>query len=302
MSDTIIHQHQPPRGQLLKWIGNKQRSAAEIASVFPDEYGRYFEPFLGAGAVMATVAPHDGLGSDTYGPLIEIWDALANTPEELVRWYAERWYYFMSGDKTSRYTAIRERFNSSPNGADLLFLCRSCYGGVVRFRKADGHMSTPIGAHNPISPESFRTRVEEWHVRMKGCRFAHADYTEAFALAEPGDLIYCDPPYAHSQSILYGAQGFSLDALLREIMTAKNRGVLVVLSIDGHKQSGRHLLELTLPDGLFETQLLVDKGPSMLRRFQLNGTSSHGEGVADRLLLTYPVARASELLVNLARG
>jgi len=36
------------------------------------------------------------------------------------------------------------------------FLCRACYGGVVRFRKADGYMSTPVGIHDPILPESLR--------------------------------------------------------------------------------------------------------------------------------------------------
>lgn len=31
----------PPAGQLLKWIGNKQRSAAAIAAYLPDTYDRY---------------------------------------------------------------------------------------------------------------------------------------------------------------------------------------------------------------------------------------------------------------------
>jgi len=35
--------------QLLKWIGNKQRFAHEIASFFPNNIRTYREPFLGAG-------------------------------------------------------------------------------------------------------------------------------------------------------------------------------------------------------------------------------------------------------------
>ena len=45
----------PYKTQLLKWIGNKQRFAHEIASFFPEKYGTYFEPFVGSGAVLATV-------------------------------------------------------------------------------------------------------------------------------------------------------------------------------------------------------------------------------------------------------
>ena len=33
--------------------------------------------------------------------------------------------------------------------------------------------------------------------------------------AQKGDLVYCDPPYSHTQSILYGAQSFSLERLFR---------------------------------------------------------------------------------------
>jgi DNA adenine methylase len=71
--------------------------------------------------------------------------------------------------------AIKASYNASPNAADLLFLCRSCYGGVVRFRQADGYMSTPCGIHNPVSPEAFSKRVNEWHLRVRGARFLHAE-------------------------------------------------------------------------------------------------------------------------------
>lgn len=42
---------------LLKWVGNKQRFASEIVSYFPLEFGSYFEPFVGSGGVLATLAP-----------------------------------------------------------------------------------------------------------------------------------------------------------------------------------------------------------------------------------------------------
>src|SRR6266478_1601508 len=54
----------PFKAQLLKWIGNKQRFAHEIASYFPQEIGTYFEPFLGGGGVLGTLAPARGVASD----------------------------------------------------------------------------------------------------------------------------------------------------------------------------------------------------------------------------------------------
>jgi DNA adenine methylase len=191
----------------------------------------------------------------------------------------------MDGEKKKRYEEIKARFNSNPNPADLLFLCRSCYGGVVRFRK-DGYMSTPCGAHAPITPESFDRRVDAWSGRLAGCVFKNVDFREVMSEAGRGDVVYCDPPYSHSQSILYGAQSFSLDELFDAIAHCKERGAFVALSIDGHKRSGKVKCDINPPGGLFEKEAFVNCGRSMLKRFQMNGKSLEDEVVSDRLLLT----------------
>lgn len=273
--------------QLLKWVGNKQRYAHEIISYFPAKFGTYFEPFLGSGGVLGTLAPEKGLGSDVFKPLMRIWLTLRESPDTLKGWYEERWEAMMSGDKQAEYERLKAAYNADPNPADLLFLCRACYGGVVRFRQADGYMSTPCGVHKPISPRAFARRVDQWHRRTMGTVIAEMDYREAMGRAEPGDVVYCDPPYKHTQSILYGAQSFSLAELFETIATCKARGVYVALSIDGTKRSGSVLCNVHIPEGLFEREAFVNCGRSMLKRFQMNGRTLEEEVVADRLLLTY---------------
>ncbi len=285
--DTPLSRISPFRTQLLKWIGNKQRFAYEIANYLPATFDTYFEPFLGSGAVLATLAPRDAVASDTLVPLVEIWQTLSSTPDLLKGWYADRYALFTSGDRVTMYEQIKASYNARPNGADLLFLSRSCYGGVVRFRQADGYMSTPIGVHNPISPESFSRRVDLWHERTKNARFLNSDFEPMMEMAQAGDVVYCDPPYSYTQAILYGAQGFSLPRLLRAITRCKERGVSVALSIDGTKRSGNMLCDIPIPDDLFEHEVTVNCGRSMLRRFQLSGATLEGEVVKDRLLLTY---------------
>lgn len=193
----------------------------------------------------------------------------------------------IKGDKVAVYEEIKTAYNANPNGADLLFLCRACYGGVVRFRKADGYMSTPCGIHQPISPATFAARVAEWQKRTSGTKFTLMEYQEAMKQARRGDLVYCDPPYKDTQSILYGAQDFRLGELFAAIADSKSRGVFVALSIDGTKKTGDRVCNVPIPDGLFEREVFVKCGRSMLRRFQLGGQSLENEVVADRLLLTY---------------
>jgi DNA adenine methylase len=259
----------------------------QISKHFPSDFRTFFEPFLGSGAILATVSPQNGFGSDVFKPLMDIWKMLKDNPEELINWYAERRNMMHHLSKDEVYLKILKSYNSNPNGADFLFLSRACYGGIVRFRKSDGFMSTPCGVHEPISVENFKKRVDEWKFRLKNVIFYQCDYKEAFSLAKTGDFIYCDPPYSHSQSILYGAQDFRLTELFMEIDKATTKGVRIALSIDGHKKSGDYICDLPIPQGLFKTEVFINCGTSMLRRFQLEGQILNNENVSDRLLLTY---------------
>ncbi len=100
-------------------------------------------------------------------------------------------------------------------------------------------------------------------------------------------MVYCDPPYADSQAILYGAQNFSLARLFASIAECKTRGVYVALSLDGTKYSGERVCDVPIPAGLFAREAFVDVGRSMLKRFQMEGFSLEDHEVRDRLLLTY---------------
>lgn len=279
-------QVKPFKLQFLKWIGNKQRFAHEIVGYFPSEIGTYIEPFVGSGAVLGTLAPSKAVASDVIVPLVDLWRTLSGDPSLVKRWYAERWELMHQGDKVEAYELIKAAYNANPNPADFLFLSRACYGGVIRFRR-DGYLSTPCGAHTPVSPKSFSRRVDEWHARVRGTRFECSDFEAVMEQAKAGDVVYCDPPYSHTQSILYGAQAFELGRLFEAIRRCKERGVFVLLSIDGSKRSGNLLCDVPIPDDLFEEEALVNCGRSMLRRFQMRGESLEAEVVKDRLLLTY---------------
>lgn len=287
MGVPIRSQTKPFHIQLLKWIGNKQKQADEIISYFPKSFGVYFEPFLGGGGVLGALAPSRAMASDTFSPLIQIWKTLKEDKETLKQQYAIRYSLIAQLGKKAAYENVLRSYNSLPNGADLVFLSRACYGGVVRFRKIDGHMSTPVGVHDPISPASFARRVDIWHERTRGVEFLTMDFSDAMKQAQRGDLIYCDPPYADSQSILYGAHQFSLHRLFEAIAECKDRGVRVALSIDGTKFSGKKICDVSIPENLFERKEFVRVGRSMLKRFQMNGKSLEEHEVWDRLLLTF---------------
>lgn len=300
-----------PRGQLLKWVGSKFGHAGRIVSHFPSGEcsDTFYVPFVGSGAVLATrmapsggspgggrAAPASARAGDTLAPLIEMWQALQSNPEALTGHYREVISRYRE-DPEATYQRVVERYNENPNGPDLAVLSRTCFGGVIRFTK-EGAFSTPIGTHSPISPKKFRARARRWRSRVRGVTFLNQPFGETMKAAGAGDLVYCDPPYRDSQAMLYGSQGFSFGELIRAIARCKERGAKVALSTGGGGGGGRKTgpeeEEKAEPRGLledvFEREVCFSEGSpsaSMLKRFQCAGEVMSGEGLRERLLLSW---------------
>lgn len=281
---------------LLKWIGNKQRFAETIISYMPQSFDNYYEPFLGSGAVMAELLhadatmlfPHfkHAYGSDILPFLIDIFQLTKDNPQKIVEYYNKEISEYYQ-DPINKYNDIRDRFNTEHNPYDFVLLSRTCYSGIIRFRKADGYMSTPRGPHKPISPNTFEKRISQWHELIQKASFSCESYIESMNHPKAGDLVYCDPPYTHSQSIIYGAQDFDIDILWQKITECKKRGAKVMLSINGMRDSKKTDISVTPPDGLFERKLFVNCGISMIDRLQNNGREMKDKKVDDQLLLTW---------------
>ncbi len=274
-----------PSGQLLKWVGNKHRYAEVIAQHLPAEPGAYFEPFVGTGAVLATMWPERGVAGDTLGVLIDLLRLVQDDADRLIAHYERSRADVLARGRVA-YEGVKARFNAQPNPEDLLVISRTCYGGVVRFTRA-GAISTPMGPHPPMPSEKLARYMLEWQARLKNVEFVCQDFAATMALAGEGDTVYCDPPYLHGQSILYGAQDFRLPDLWECVAKARERGAHVAVSIDGYRRSGTRVIDLGIPDGLFSRELLIERGGCMLRRFQMEGSDMTLEQVADRLLLTW---------------
>lgn len=281
---------------LLKWIGNKQRFASTIVSYMPDSFGDYYEPFLGSGAVLAELLMHDktsmyphfdhAYGSDVLPFLIDIFNTVKKSPSDLTEYYAREIALYYD-DPDMQYSIIKSRFNQDHNAFDFCLLSRTCYSGIIRFRKTDGYMSTPRGPHTPICPESFEQRVQLWSSLIRKADFITESFENAMVKPQHGDLVYCDPPYTHSQSIIYGAQAFDIRQLWDKIAECKDRGVYVMLSINGTRESKKKDISVEIPAGLFAREVVVNCGTSMIDRLQSAGKDMTGEVVHDKLLLTW---------------
>lgn len=84
----------------LKWAGGKTRLLGEISKRVPKSFGRYFEPFLGGGAVFFHLRPRRAILSDVNSYLIETYRRVQDSVEGVIdflefhgRLHSEAHYY-----------------------------------------------------------------------------------------------------------------------------------------------------------------------------------------------------------------
>lgn len=70
----------------IKWVGDKRQLLSKIKESMPTSYNRYFEPFLGGGALLLEIAPEDAIVGDFNKALIETYRWVACYPDKVLRW------------------------------------------------------------------------------------------------------------------------------------------------------------------------------------------------------------------------
>ncbi len=126
---------QGKKTKLTEWIFDTYEDIKKDKNI------TYIEPFVGTGVVGFNIAPSKAIFSDTNMHLINFYNDLKNKniDHKLIRDYLES-----EGDKLrkskdgSYYYDVRNRFNSSHNSLDFLFLTRSCFNGMMRFNQKGG--------------------------------------------------------------------------------------------------------------------------------------------------------------------
>lgn len=106
------------------------------ASIYWDDNGTYFEPFMGSGVVGFNLQPKKAIFSDTNPYIIQFYKDLQNkiiTPAIVREFLEEETLKLMAtpADKNSYYYEVRERFNKTHTSLDFLFLQRSNFNGMI---------------------------------------------------------------------------------------------------------------------------------------------------------------------------
>ena len=69
----------------LKWAGGKRQLIHELSKRIPKQYGQYFEPFVGGGALFFHIKPQDAYISDINPDLINAYKVVRDNVNALIR-------------------------------------------------------------------------------------------------------------------------------------------------------------------------------------------------------------------------
>lgn len=262
---------------LLKWTGSKRSQAARIAAHAP-AFDRYYEPFIGGGALLYLLAKPGAVAADIYAPLTAFWTMVRDEPERLIADYQMQWAK-LQDDLPGYFYVVRERFNATQQPEDLNFLMRTCVNGIVRFSKKGDFNNSFHLSRKGMLPHRFAGIVRSWTDRLRGVEVRNSDFEEAIDDAKAGDFVYLDPPYAGNKQRYIG--DLDVDRFSGVLDRLNRRGIRWALSFDGAR--GSTVYDHTIPSDIYRRKVLLDSGYSAVAKV-LNGPV---EMVTESLYLNY---------------
>lgn len=182
----------------VKWVGGKRQLLKQfrLMNLYPPEKfnfktGRYFEPFVGGGAVFFDLGCEKGFLSDLNNELVITYNVIKNDVDNLIKSLKKHKY------QKEYYLKVREKnpkkLSDLHVASRFIYLNRTCFNGMYRVN-SNGGFNVPFGKYsNPlICDEINLRRVSK---ALKNVEIKCQDYKEVLKKAGSGDFIYFDPPY-----------------------------------------------------------------------------------------------------------
>lgn len=227
----------------LKWAGGKSRIAKDIKKYLANGQ-RLVEPFVGSGTIFLTTKFEEYLLCDTNVDLINLYNNLKQSPDELIEKTNE---FFSSENNTeTKFYELREKFNALKSedimkSALFVYLNKHAFNGLCRYNRK-GFFNVPFGRYK--APKCPLEEMQAFSVKARFATFKCQDFAKTFKETMKEDVIYCDPPYVPlsvtSSFTSYSKDDFDLDdqyRLVRSAMVSQSRGIRCVIS--------NHDLEIT---------------------------------------------------------
>ncbi|WP_029238581.1 DNA adenine methylase [Streptococcus sobrinus] len=271
-----------PLQPFTKWTGGKRQLLPQLHAHRPEQFNRYFEPFIGGGAFFFDLAPQNAVINDSNAELINAYHQIMNNPGELLdllRLHQDnnsREYYLdiRSADRDGRL----ELMTDVDRAARLMYMLRVDFNGLYRVN-SNNQFNVPYGRYrNPKIVDVDLIHGISDYLNENAIEILNVDFEVAVEEAVSGDFVYFDPPYVPlnetSSFTSYTHDGFTLNDQIRlrdTFSDLTDRGVRAMLS-----NSATDIVE----------ELYADFNIHRIEAVRTNGATRRSRGRVEELLIT----------------
>lgn len=204
----------------VKWLGGKRRVLPELRKLYPQNYNKYYEPFLGGGSVLLDVEPHHAYVSDMNSELINTYNVVKTQPENLLGLLQAHQddhdkEHYLEVRSWDRLDSFSER-GEVERAARFIYLNKTGFNGLHRVNKSNQN-NVPFGSYtNPLIVDTANiTALSSW-LNKHDVTFTAESFTSALDKVEgTHNFVYLDPPYvpvtATANFVGYAHEGFGLE-------------------------------------------------------------------------------------------
>lgn len=148
---VVLEQLKSETYPIVKWVGGKPQLMLKLLKNIPKSYNRYFEPFIGGGALFFELQPNNAYISDMNEELINLYQVVRDNVDELITNLQKHDIskeYFMeirNIDRTEEY----QNWSDIKKASRFIYLNRTCFNGMYRVN-SKGEFNVPFGHYkNP---------------------------------------------------------------------------------------------------------------------------------------------------------
>jgi DNA adenine methylase len=202
----------------IKWVGGKTQLLSEITARIPQNFSRYFEPFVGGGALFFYLQPEKSVLIDINQELTNTYQVIRDKVEELItdlklHIHQQDYYYQIRNiDRSKEY----QLWSDVQRASRLIYLNKTCFNGLYRVN-SKGQFNTPMGSYqNPKIVDEINLRA--CSKALQKAQIITGSFLEVEEKITLEDFVYFDPPYAPlnatSNFTGYSQDGFDLSMQL----------------------------------------------------------------------------------------
>ena len=181
----------------IKWAGGKKQLLEQFKPLFPKKIERYFEVFVGGGAVLfyiiKTYKPKYVFISDINEELINTYEVLKNDVDNLInelkklkQLHSRETYYEIRAENPKLLSPLTR-------ASRFIYLNKTCFNGLYRVNSKGG-FNVPMGSYkDPTICQEKELR--EISKLLKDVEIKLMSFEEITKLAKENDFVYFDPPY-----------------------------------------------------------------------------------------------------------